>query len=254
MLDRRLRATEGIVFAEVESDRWCHIPALGCSDVDERTLCTLLEGAGDAGFATDQNQTVRYWSHKAEGLLGFRRGEVVGRTCADLLAGVDENGSAVCGLDCQVTKVACRGEAVGSFDVRFATASNGRRWVNVGTLVMRVNRGRTTMVVHFLRDIERRKQMELITRDVLVSVGRLTGQQADALLRCARDPRLASPLTPRETTILRELSLGHNIHQISTEHHIDSTTVRNHIQHILRKLQCHSRLEAVVRAIREGII
>jgi DNA-binding NarL/FixJ family response regulator len=41
---------------------------------------------------------------------------------------------------------------------------------------------------------------------------------------------------------------------MAAELHISTATVRNHIQHILGKLQCHSRLEALVRAIREGLI
>ncbi|RMG50565.1 MAG: DNA-binding response regulator [Acidobacteria bacterium] len=35
---------------------------------------------------------------------------------------------------------------------------------------------------------------------------------------------------------------------------ISRTTVNNHIQHILRKLNAHSRLEAIRRAERAGLI
>ena len=221
--------------------------------MDESDLYELLEGAGDAAFVVDQHGIIRYWSRKAEELLGFRREEAVQKYCADVMAGIDESG-ALCCRECRVIDAARRNGAVAAYDARFATASGEHRWVNVGILVARLNRNRTTMVVHLMRDLEPRKQMELITRDILIGVGRLTGQQVATVLRRGRDPAPAFPLTPREKTILNDLSLGQDLHQISSQHNISPATVRNHIQHILTKLQCHSRLEAVVRAIREGVI
>ena len=35
---------------------------------------------------------------------------------------------------------------------------------------------------------------------------------------------------------------------------ISTATVRNHIQRILKKLHCHTRLAAVMQATREGLI
>ncbi len=216
-------------------------------------LHALLEGASDAAVVVDERGIVRYWSRKAEELLGFRRDEVVGTSCTDLLSCVDESGLPLCGHECRAIDAACRKGTVGHYDASVATASGGRRWVNIGVMAARPATKRT-LVVLLLRDIEQRKQMELILRDILVSIGRLTGDQADAILRRWRHPTPATPLTPREKEILRELSLGRNVHQISRQYHISTKTVRNHIQHILAKLKCHSRLEAVLQARREGLI
>jgi DNA-binding NarL/FixJ family response regulator len=105
-----------------------------------------------------------------------------------------------------------------------------------------------------MRDISERKRSEDLTREIMVRVGELTGRQADQILSHGRSERPGVELTARELAILRSLSLGKSTSEMATELHISTATVRNHIQHILGKLHCHSRLEALVRAIREGLI
>ncbi|MEJ2746212.1 MAG: LuxR C-terminal-related transcriptional regulator, partial [bacterium] len=61
-------------------------------------------------------------------------------------------------------------------------------------------------------------------------------------------------LTPRELEILELLARGHGTSEISELLAISQNTVRNHIQHILQKLQVHTRLEAVTYAIKNGLI
>ncbi len=52
-------------------------------------------------------------------------------------------------------------------------------------------------------------------------------------------------LTPRQSEMLRHLEHGHSTEQIADELHLSTKTVRNHIRHLLRALNVHSRLEAV---------
>ena len=52
-------------------------------------------------------------------------------------------------------------------------------------------------------------------------------------------------LTPRQTEVLRLLERGRSTEQIAGELHLSIETVRNHVRHILRALDAHSRLEAV---------
>jgi PAS domain S-box-containing protein len=222
--------------------------------MDETELYALLEGAGDAAFVVDQHGLIRYWSRKAEELLGFRKDQALQKSCADLVAGVDEAGASVCCRECRVIEMARKTGTVPAYDVHFTTASGARRWVSVSILTARLNRARTPLVVHLIRDLDERKRLELVTKDILVNIGKLTGQQADDVLRRGKTPSPAFDLTAREKTILHALSLGQDPDQIAGRLHISRATVRNHIQHILGKLQCHSRLEAVVRAIREGLI
>jgi len=68
------------------------------------------------------------------------------------------------------------------------------------------------------------------------------------------EPGPATPLTPRELAVLRELSLGYDNEMVGRRLTMSPNTVRTHIQNILAKLKVHSKLEAVSRGIREGWI
>jgi DNA-binding NarL/FixJ family response regulator len=61
-------------------------------------------------------------------------------------------------------------------------------------------------------------------------------------------------LTQREIEILNCLVDGMNNETIAKKFFISVQTVRNHIRHIYEKLQVHSKSQAVVKAIREGLV
>lgn len=61
-------------------------------------------------------------------------------------------------------------------------------------------------------------------------------------------------LTTRETEVLRRLADGLTTEQIAADLYVSVNTVRNHVNNIIRKLNVHSRLEAVSFAIRNGLI
>lgn len=63
-----------------------------------------------------------------------------------------------------------------------------------------------------------------------------------------------SPLTPREREILNYMAQGYANKQIATELGISEQTIKNHVTSILRKLNVNARTEAVVVAIKQGII
>lgn len=61
-------------------------------------------------------------------------------------------------------------------------------------------------------------------------------------------------LTPRQTEVLRLLAGGASTAQIAEGLHLSPETVRNHVRHVLRALNAHSRLEAVARARGDGLV
>jgi DNA-binding CsgD family transcriptional regulator len=109
------------------------------------------------------------------------------------------------------------------------------------------------LMIHLLRNIDARKQTEALTKEITVLVGRLTGQPAERLLEPVRAPAPTVDLTPQERKILYSLSRGVSTAGIGRELNVTPATVRNHVQHILRKLRVHTRLQAVLRAAREGL-
>jgi DNA-binding NarL/FixJ family response regulator len=66
--------------------------------------------------------------------------------------------------------------------------------------------------------------------------------------------RLAPPLTERELEVIRALAQGKSDRQIARALGISEKTVNNHTSNIYRKLHLFDRTQAVIYAVREGII
>jgi len=64
----------------------------------------------------------------------------------------------------------------------------------------------------------------------------------------------APRLTPREMEVLQHVAKGMNNREIAKELYISENTVKNHVRNILEKLHLHSRMEAVVYAVREKLL
>src|SRR5215203_4644538 len=68
-------------------------------------------------------------------------------------------------------------------------------------------------------------------------------------------PKLAPPpLTQRELEVIRALAQGMSDRQIASSLGISEKTVRNHTSNIYRKLHIFDRTQAVIYAVREGLI
>lgn len=65
---------------------------------------------------------------------------------------------------------------------------------------------------------------------------------------------LVSPLTPRETEILNYIAQGYANKQIAATLNISDQTIKNHVTSILTKLNANARTEAVVIALKKGLI
>ena len=71
-------------------------------------------------------------------------------------------------------------------------------------------------------------------------------------------PRLTAdvevPLTQRESEVLRQLALGLTNKEIAQVLSISYETVKEHVQHILRKVGVSDRTQAAVWAVRKGLV
>src|ERR671913_2409343 len=65
---------------------------------------------------------------------------------------------------------------------------------------------------------------------------------------------LAPPLTERELEVIKALAQGMSDRQIANALGISEKTVRNHTSNIYRKLHIFDRTQAVIYAVREGVI
>lgn len=63
-----------------------------------------------------------------------------------------------------------------------------------------------------------------------------------------------APLTPRENEILRMVTTGATNRDISAALGISHETVKEHVQHLLKKLGVNDRTQAAVWAVRHGVV
>ncbi|MBN1191557.1 MAG: response regulator transcription factor [Dehalococcoidales bacterium] len=78
--------------------------------------------------------------------------------------------------------------------------------------------------------------------------------QFQELSRRTEAEAFISPLTPREMEILKYIGQGYLNKQIAVELGISEQTIKNHVTSILRKLNANARTEAVVLALKQGLI
>lgn len=68
------------------------------------------------------------------------------------------------------------------------------------------------------------------------------------------DENKMEPLTTREKEILNYVSYGYTAQEIAKQNNISIHTVNTHIRNIYSKLAVNSRAEAIMKAVRHGII
>lgn len=68
-----------------------------------------------------------------------------------------------------------------------------------------------------------------------------------------RDVEVVVPLTPRESQVLRGITEGQTNLEIADGLDISYETVKEHVQHVLRKIGVDDRTQAAVWAVRNGL-
>lgn len=212
----------------------------------------LAESTSDAAFAIDGEGLVVAWNHAAEALFALPASETMGRPCGDIVQGADECG-AVCSQECTVRQAVAKRHPVSNFDLLMNTAS-GRQWCNVSVLVAENGATTNPYAIHIVRPIDLRKRLEILVRDFVVSKTNVPAEEAVAMITSTRAAAKETELTERELEILRLLGKGSTTSDVADQLKISPTTVNNHVQHILRKLDSHTRLEAIRRAEHAGLI
>jgi two-component system NarL family response regulator len=76
----------------------------------------------------------------------------------------------------------------------------------------------------------------------------------NTLARAAEEKVQVPKLTDRELQVLKLVAQGLSNREVAGELFISENTVKNHVRNILEKLHLHSRMEAVVYAVREKIL
>ena len=99
---------------------------------------------------------------------------------------------------------------------------------------------------------------EMMSKLVAAYRGAASGTAAEAPLPLENPASsagaLMASLSPRERDILRGIVRGASNKEIARDHGIAETTVKIHVQHVLRKLEVSSRVHAAVIASGNGLL
>jgi DNA-binding NarL/FixJ family response regulator len=108
--------------------------------------------------------------------------------------------------------------------------------------------------------------MKGIAREALLTAIRRAAEGADAWTReelrrvtgALATPRVSgdveAPLTQRESEVLHQLAFGLTNKEIAQALGISYETVKEHVQHVLRKIGVSDRTQAAVWAVRRGLV
>ncbi len=219
-----------------------------------RDLFNLMSNTADAVVAIDSGQRIVFWNQAAEGLFGFKAEEVLGRFCYDVIGGQAEACHLSCQRRCLAHTEALRQHTVPTRNLLVRTKDGRQIWVCASTLVVPSTWKELCLLIHLCRDISRQKDLENCVQQFLACIAKFssplaTDQPVNPLLASQ-----TSNLTDHEWKVLRLLASGTSTRAIANQLFISPSTVRNHIHNILTKLGVHSRLEATVLALRNGLI
>jgi DNA-binding NarL/FixJ family response regulator len=116
---------------------------------------------------------------------------------------------------------------------------------------------RTVTIEELAQTIRRCGRGEHPINESLVGRPKLAEQVLQQFYELSREKEAASfisPLTPRETEILNHMAQGYLNKQIADVLNVSEQTIKNHITSILRKLNANARTQAVIVAIKKGLI
>jgi len=193
--------------------------------------------------AIDTDGCILGWNDAAEGLFGYPAQDVIGRACHEVLDFDDRCGNAVCDAECSMQAVLGDGRwVVPTREVLARTESGRRLWLSLTTILVPAAADERCSRIHLMREVGVTPELEVAILERLAQPKR--GEV---------DASVIDQLTLREREVLRLLAEGLGTQEIAERLFVSSTTARNHVQHILNKLDCHTRLEAVALALRNHI-
>ena len=112
--------------------------------------------------------------------------------------------------------------------------------------------GKTAHLAEVVEAVRRlRAGQTLLSVEEVVELIRFAGEQREQNYEASQT---IERLTPREREVLQALAEGLDTREIAERLHISLRTERNHTANILSKLGVHSQLQALVFALRYGVV
>jgi len=104
------------------------------------------------------------------------------------------------------------------------------------------------------KDVSMQEVVKTITQAAGGDIALSTELAATILAELEGTSRAPSPLTPREEEVLQLIADGCSTSEVASGLFISGKTVKNHLASIYEKLEARDRTQAVLSAVRSGII
>ncbi len=196
-------------------------------------------------------------------------GQALGRLCHEVFGGRDLFGNRFCSESCPVSQTLNRHEGVNRFEMRTGDQLHPQV---LGVTVVEIpdpRRGFHT-AVHILDQVEEKnwlaRELARLREAAVATVRDASDSSEEGVpIQLHLSPSAIAPtaapwlneavveaLSDRERDVLRAVASGQANKDIARALHISVATTRNHVQHILKKLDVHTKLEAMAMVSRNG--
>lgn len=214
----------------------------------------LLSAADFGVYAMSLDQRIVFWNRGAERILGHTANEVIGRLCYEVVAGVAPGSlTPACLNGCPSMRSLQSGQVPSAGRVEMLCASGERKAVSVTPLVVSGAVGDAPLLVHLFEDREEQAGAEAALDDIREELSQ-SGVDIVSDQPLIPASGASTALTGRELEVLHLVAIGRGTADIATELAISEHTVRNHVRHFRSKLNASTKLEAVITALRQGIL
>ncbi len=200
----------------------------------ETEMLALISKTTDGMFANDDSGCILIWNRAAEDILGYSAKDVLGKACYDIVSGREFSGTPFCFKGCSVTAMAKAHHVVKDFTVQATTKKQRPLWIKTRIMTIATKKWKGPIIVHLFHEVP----------------APIKAPTSPSNLPISGLPELS----PREQDVLVLLARCLVAKEIGTFLNISTETARTHIQRILKKLNTHSKLEAVILAMQHGLI
>lgn len=218
------------------------------------TIVDIVQRARCAAVATDSQNGLLSYNDAALRLVGGRLEKAIGSGFFDFVKAEDSFGNQLLDRSVSFEQMMAQGHAVHGFELT-AEVQGGRIRLAI-SVVLVVGTGERDALpdgngeyahIYLMRPVLRRRRAD-------EAIERLLTLPADTPWRLKRERSEENQLTKRQQDVLQLLGAGLNNDEIAESLKVSVNTVRTHVQAIFKRLDTHTKAEAVARAFQKGLI
>jgi DNA-binding CsgD family transcriptional regulator len=186
------------------------------------------------------NRSVRYLNAKATLFFGRPAARGIGEPCWRVIGGRRARAkglSPFCGPRCPLLASCMKRVPLEPIELSIDDSKGAGHWFRVLAFPLPSSLDEAPYLVHCGLPVDRTHRIEEYVRHIASR---------------RREHRPISSLTRREREVVMTLARHEGLTEVADALHVSYVTVRNHVQHILAKLEVHSVQEAVAVYLLEG--